>query len=289
MDGRAARIRCAVGLPNVGIFGDPVLLAGLARDAEDAGWDGVFVWDHVLYHDPAAAVADPTVTAAAVAAATSRVRLGILMTAMPRRRVAKLARETASLDVLSGGRLVVGAGLGSMPAEYAAFGEDPDPRVRADILDETLAALEELWSGKEVNRHGRHVRVDGVRMLPVPLQRPRPPVWCAGRWPARRPFRRAARWDGVLPTHADYGRGRTMPPEVLREIVGYVRAHRADGAGPFDVAVEGGTDGARPDRGGAEVARYGDAGLTWWVEALGWWRGDMADARARIRQGPPRL
>ncbi|HMA48007.1 MAG TPA: LLM class flavin-dependent oxidoreductase, partial [Frankiaceae bacterium] len=255
-------LRCAVGLPNVGLYGDPLLLVALAEEAEQAGWDGVFVGDHLLYHDPSWPVADPTVTAAAAVARTARVRLGVLVTAVPRRRPAKLAREVASLDVLSGGRLVFGAGLGSMAAEYAAFGEPDDLRARAETLDEALDLMTALWSGEPVTFHGRHLRADGVRMLPTPVQRPRVPVWCAGRWPARAPLRRAARWDGVMPTHASYDRGRPMPPGELRRVVSYVAAHR-DVAAPFDVALEGATDGGRPDRDAATVLPYVDAGLTW--------------------------
>jgi alkanesulfonate monooxygenase SsuD/methylene tetrahydromethanopterin reductase-like flavin-dependent oxidoreductase (luciferase family) len=283
-------VRFAVGLPTVGLFGDPELLVSLAVEAESFGWDGVFMWDHVLYHQSDWPVADPTVTMAAIAASTSGLRLGVLMTAAARRRVGKLAREIASLDALSGGRLVFGVGLGSMEREFSAFGEPDDPSVRAERLDETLSVLDRLWSGREVTFHGRHVQVDGVRMLPVPVQRPRPPVWCAGRWPARAPFRRAARWDGVMPTHASFGRATTMPPGVLAEIVAYVEAHRPRGDGPdqpFDIALEGTTSGRRRSQDAQAVAPYVAAGLTWWVEALGWWRGDVAAARTRIRQGPP--
>ena len=125
-------------------------------------------------------------------------------------------------------------------------------------------------------------------MVPRPVQQPRIPVWCAGRWPNKAPFRRAARWDGVMPTHTGYGLGQTMPPDDLRAVIRYTLEHRTTG-GPFDVALEGRTDGAAPDRGGRHVARYAEAGLTWWIEALGWWRGTPQDALARIRQGPPVL
>ncbi|MGF7234160.1 MAG: LLM class flavin-dependent oxidoreductase, partial [Frankia sp.] len=240
MGGEGA-VRFAVGLPNVGLFGQPDLLVSLAAEAERYGWDGVFLWDHLLYREPNWPVADPTVTIAAIAASTSRLRLGVLMTAAARRRVGKLAREVAALDVLSRGRLVFGVGLGSIEREFSAFGEASDAATRAERLDETLSVLDGLWSGREVTFHGRHLHVDAVRMLPVPVQRPRPPIWCAGRWPARAPFRRAARWDGMMPTHASFGRGTTMPPETLAEIVAYVHTQRLDrdeAGRPFDVAVE---------------------------------------------------
>jgi alkanesulfonate monooxygenase SsuD/methylene tetrahydromethanopterin reductase-like flavin-dependent oxidoreductase (luciferase family) len=140
-------LRYAVGLPTVGVFGDPAVLVELAVAAQAAGWDAVFLWDHLLYHDPDWPVANPTVTAAAIAARTGRIRLGVLMCALPRRRVQVVAREVASLDVLSAGRVVFGAGLGSMDDEYAAFGEDPDLGARAAALDAGLADLARLWSG----------------------------------------------------------------------------------------------------------------------------------------------
>jgi alkanesulfonate monooxygenase SsuD/methylene tetrahydromethanopterin reductase-like flavin-dependent oxidoreductase (luciferase family) len=276
----------AVGVPNVGPFGGPLLLVELAVAAEEHGWDGFFVWDHQLWHDPGWDVADPVVVIAAVAARTARIRVGILVNVLARRRVGKVARESVTLDLLSGGRLVVGAGLGSLAAEFTAFGESGEPRQRAARLDESLHLLDALWSGEPVTFLGDYVTAEGVTMLPRPVQRPRIPIWCAGRWPNRAPFRRAARWDGVMPTHASYGLGETMPPDELRAAIAYTRQHRT-AAGPFDVALEGRTDGAAPDRGAKQVTPYLEAGLTWWIEALGWWRGTPLDAMTRIRQGPP--
>ena len=280
------RPRCAVGVPTVSTFGDPRMLVELAVAAEEAGWDGFFLWDHLLWHEPGGHVADPTVVISAVAARTERIRFGIMVNLLARRRPAKVARETVTLDVLSGGRLIVGAGLGSVPAEFTAFGENADPRVRAARLDESLHLLDVLWTGQPVTFHGEYLTATDVTMLPRPVQRPRIPIWCGGRWPNQPPFRRAARWDGVIPTHTGYGLGETMPPDELRAVIRYTREHRtADG--PFDVALEGRTDGSAADRGGQLVAAYARAGLTWWIEALGWWRGTPADAMARVRQGPP--
>ena len=277
---------CAVGVPNVGPFGDPVLLVGLAVAAEEHGWDGFFVWDHQLWHDPAWAVADPVVVISAIAARTARVRLGILINVLARRRVGKVARESVTLDHLSGGRLVFGAGLGAYAGEFTAFGESGDAKERAARLDESLHLLDALWRGEPVTMHGEYLTAEDVMMRPRPVQQPRIPIWVGGRWPNQAPFRRAARWDGVMPTHRDYGLGETMPPDELRAVLRYIREHRSS-PGPFDVALEGRTDGSAPDRGRQHVARYVDAGLTWWIEALGWWRGTPADALARIRQGPP--
>jgi alkanesulfonate monooxygenase SsuD/methylene tetrahydromethanopterin reductase-like flavin-dependent oxidoreductase (luciferase family) len=277
----------AVGVPNVGPFGDPSLLVDLAAAGEEAGWDGFFLWDHLLYGSPPWPVADPTVVISAVAARTERIRLGVLVTILARRRVAKVARESVTLDRLSAGRLIFGAGLGSVAAEFTAFGEPGDTKIRAARLDESLGLLNALWSGQPVTFTGEHVAATDVTLIPPPLQQPRIPVWCAGRWPNKAPFRRAARWDGVMPTHTRYGLGETMPPEELRAALSYTREHRTAQT-PLQVALEGRTDGSAPGRGAGHVAPYAQAGLTWWIEALGWWRGTPADAMARVRQGPPR-
>jgi alkanesulfonate monooxygenase SsuD/methylene tetrahydromethanopterin reductase-like flavin-dependent oxidoreductase (luciferase family) len=279
-------LRCGVGVPNVGAFGDPLLLVELAMAAEEYGWDGFFVWDHLLYHDQAWDVADPVAVIAAVATRTARIRIGVLVNILARRRIGEVARETVTVDRLSGGRLVVGAGLGSLAAEFTAFGDSAEPRQRAARLDESLSLLDALWTGEPVTVRGEYLTAVDVRMLPRPVQRPRIPVWCGGRWPSKAPFRRAARWVGVMPTQAGYGLGQTMPPDELRAVVRYISEHRTID-GPFDVVLEGRTDGAAPGRGADQVAPYLAAGLTWWIEALGWWRGSPQDALTRIRQGPP--
>src|SRR5580692_8444584 len=238
----APNLSCAVGVPNVGTFGDPSVLVELAVAAEEHGWDGFFVWDHLLYWDPEWAVADPVVVIAAVAARTARVRLGILVNVLARRRVGKVARESVTLDQLSGGRLVCGAGLVAYAGEFTAFGESGDARERAARLDESLHLLDALWHGEPVTVHGEYLTAEDVMMRPRPVQQPRIPVWVGGRWPNKAPFRRAARWDGVMPTHRDYGLGETMPPDELRAALRYTREQRSS-PGPFDVAMEGRTDG----------------------------------------------
>jgi alkanesulfonate monooxygenase SsuD/methylene tetrahydromethanopterin reductase-like flavin-dependent oxidoreductase (luciferase family) len=275
-------------MPNVREYGDVRLLVDLALAAEAAGWDGCFVWDHLSYRGRLTPVADPWVATAAIAARTERIAIGVLLCALARRRPWKVARETASLDLLSGGRLRFGAGLGSLPdREFADFGEDPDPRLRAARLDEGLEVLSGLWSGEPFEHRGEHYRVRTEGFRPAPVQRPRIPVWIGGRWPSRRPFRRAARWDGVFPTHAHVGLGETMSPAQLAEAVDYTLAHR-ELEGPFDVVVEGQTAGEEAAADHAAVAAYGTVGLTWWIEQLGWFRGPPAQMRARIEAGPPR-
>ncbi len=277
-------LRCAVGVPNVGEYGDPRLLVDLARRAESSGWDGLFVWDHLAYGEPGWAVADPYMSVAAIAARTNRIRVGVLIAALARRRPWKFAREMATLDVLSEGRLIVGVGLGSLGwEEFAAFGEDPDPGRRHELIDEGLDIVCGLWSGQPFSYEGRHYRVAESLFLPSPIQQPRPPIWIGGRWPTRRSFRRAARFDGVFPTFEGVGHTELPTPEQLKAVVEYTQSHRIHQATAFDVVLEGQSAGQDHELIGA----YDEVGLTWWIEKLGWFRGPLDHTRSRIERGPP--
>lgn len=274
-------------VPNFGPFGDVDALVDLARETEAAGWDGFFVWDHILFDlQTPQDVVDPWIALAAIAAATSRIRLGALVTPLARRRPWKVARETTTLDRLSKGRLIFGAGLGApVEPEFAAFGEVTDDRVRAAMLDEALAILDGLWSGEDFAFAGTHHHLETMRFLPEPIQTPRPPIWIAGWWPNKPPFRRAARWDGIF---AEKVGGATPTPGELVELVTYITEHRSTG-GPFDVVLSGIT-GRDQREAGRTVAPYLDAGLTWWLERTDQDHGfSIEAARARAAAGPPRL
>jgi len=180
-----------------GLLGYPQPLARLAREAEAAGWDGFFIWD-VFGGDSAAPspVVDPWIALAAIAATTQRIRFGTMVTPLPRRRPWKLAREAASLDHLSGGRLILGVGIGTPPEEFARFGEEADPRIRAEMLDEGLEVLTGLWSGELFSFHGRYYRVEEATLLPRPVQQPRSRSGSVGPGRASRPF--AGRRAGMV-------------------------------------------------------------------------------------------
>ena len=245
----------AIDVPPFNELADPRVLAELAVAAEEQGWDGFFVWDHIAYRAPVRAVADPWVAMAAVACATSRLRIGPMVTPLSRRRVHKLARETVTLDLLSSGRLTLGVGLGSARnGELEPFGEVADPRERARLLDQGLDDLTRYWGGE---------------FEPIPLQRPRIPVWVAAEWPHRRPVQRALRWDGVFPT--------ALPgPAELAELTGEIRASRPAGE-PFDVVV-----GLQP---GDDPSPWEQAGATWVVTDLGY-HPTKAEVRSVIEAGP---
>jgi alkanesulfonate monooxygenase SsuD/methylene tetrahydromethanopterin reductase-like flavin-dependent oxidoreductase (luciferase family) len=280
-------IRFGVFLPNFGPFGDASVLADLAAAAEEHGWDGFFIWDHILFQEtPPQDVVDPWIGLAAIALQTDRLRLGALMTPLARRRPWKVARETVSIDRLSGGRLTFGAGLGFPPhAEFELFGEDSNERMRAQKLDEGLAILNGLWSGEPFSFRGAHFTIEETQFLPRPAQQPRPPVWIAGWWPNKPPLRRAARWDGLF---TELVMGGVPSPDDLREILAYVHRHR-DSPTSFD-AVVGGHSDADPSRAAEIVGPYAETGLTWWLEKIEPGRLDsIPETLERIQAGPPRL
>jgi alkanesulfonate monooxygenase SsuD/methylene tetrahydromethanopterin reductase-like flavin-dependent oxidoreductase (luciferase family) len=280
-------LRFAVGVPNLREYADPRLIAALAREAEASGWDALFVWDHLADPDGGVAATDPWIAIAAAAMVTSGLRLGVMVTPLARRRPWKVARESVAMDLLSDGRFHLGVGLGAHPeAEFTAFGEDAGARDRADRLDEGLAIITGLWSGEPFEHVGAHYTVRS-QFRPVARQQPRIPIWVAGTWPNKRPFRRAARYDGVFPTRVGVGHTDMMDAGELAEIVRYVTSCR-ETATPFDVIYEGQTSAANSSADRERVARYREAGLTWWVEKLGWFRGALDDVRARIDAGPTR-
>jgi alkanesulfonate monooxygenase SsuD/methylene tetrahydromethanopterin reductase-like flavin-dependent oxidoreductase (luciferase family) len=288
-------MRFAVDVPNFGDFADPRLFADLARRAEEAGWDGLFVWDHVTHSKQARRqIADPWVLLTAAALATQRIRLGPMITPVPRRRVSKLAREVTTLDRLTGGRMILGVGTGAPVAdEYGTFGEPTDLRLLAAHLDEGLEALNLLWSGEPVTFRGEHVVVDDVAFLPTPVQRPRVPIWVAGIWPAKAPMRRAARWDGAVPIvpETDGGNSRRPDPAAVAQVREFLDASRA-AAGrqsePFDLVIRG-TTPADPAAAADLVAPLAAAGATWWEECDPDHLEQAASMFRRVAKGPPRL
>jgi alkanesulfonate monooxygenase SsuD/methylene tetrahydromethanopterin reductase-like flavin-dependent oxidoreductase (luciferase family) len=276
-------MRFGLSVQNFGPYGDPRLLADLARDAEAAGWDGFFVWDHLLRRE--APVADPWISLAVIAVATERVRIGTMVTPLPRRRPWQVARQAVTLDHLSGGRVTLGVGLGSnAQMEFAPFGEETGDRERAALLDEGLEILTRLWSGEPVDVDGRYTLRD-ARSIPLPLQHPRIPIWVAGNWPNRGPLRRAARYDGVFPQRIPSDPDDWMlAPDDVRGIVAAVRGFRATDD-PFDVAVALSDEGDATRRADM-IAEYSDAGVTWWMEGILDDAGTLEEMRALIRDGP---
>lgn len=275
-------MRHGVYLPPFNDLSDPRVLMSLAVLSEERGWDGFFLWDHVLRRpEEALTVADAWTCLAAVACVTENMRLGAMITPLARRRPQVLARQVVTLDHLSSGRVVLGLGLGvDSTGELSRFGEIVDPHARGDLLDEGVELLVRLMSGEHVEHRGRYFTADGVRFLPRPVQEPGVPIWLAaegraksadgGRGLAGRPVRRAARYDGLF--LIDVG------PGELERAIAMVSAEREGGFEGFDVAVL-----AEPNLPLDEAEALG---ATWAMLGIG---PDLplAEVRARIATGPP--
>ncbi len=270
--------------------GDARTLAELSHEAEEAGWDGVFIPDCIDIDNGNSALptgSDPWVTLAAMAMRTERVRLGAIVTPLSRRRPWKLAHETMTLDHLSNGRLIVAVGLGALDdGAFGKVGEATDLKVRAEMLDEGLTILAGLWSGQPFTFHGAHYRVDAMR-LPTPVQSPRIPIWVVGAWPRMKSMRRALRWDGILPQKSGASDG-AMTPADIAAMRAFIASERGDAAA-YDIITEGETPGDDREAAAAIVRPLAEAGATWWMETR--WFGQLGpeEIRARIRQGPPRV
>jgi len=267
-------MRSGVWFPPFEELADPVAVMNLAAQAEECGWHGVFVWDQLRWREPIKQVADPWITLAAIASATQEIALGPMVTPLARRRPAKVARETATLDRLSGGRLILGVGLGGdqFAGEFSKTGEQVDDRLRGEMLDEALEILAGAWSGEPVNHHGKHYIIDDVGFLPRPIQEGGVPVWAAAFPGNVKPLRRAARCDGFFPVNFE-------SVDQFAQAVATVRDLRGDNTAPYDIAVE------LPP--GSDVDPYAKAGATWWMTGLE--PGvSVAELRAVIREGPAR-
>ncbi len=268
-----------IDIATLGDYANPRLVVLLAQVAEAAGWEGLFVLDHLAFAWGVPS-GDPWIILAAVAQATTRLRIGTAITPLPRRRPHVLANTVATLDQLSEGRVILGAGLGGVPQEFTAFGEEDDPHARAQQLDESLDVLDRLWSGEAVMHRGAHYTVDNVTLAPLPVQRPRVPIWIGGEsLPA---LRRAARWDGWVVGGDNEQAEMIKTPEQVAENVAYIQRHRSASA-PFDVALTGCSTPA----GNTLVRDFAAAGVTWWLESLHGFRGVFDELQARVMAGPP--
>ncbi|CAN5858107.1 LLM class F420-dependent oxidoreductase [soil metagenome] len=273
-------MRYGIVISNMGAYSDPREAVRLARAAEVAGWDGVFIWDHLGFAWDAPS-ADPWVILSAVAASTERIKIGTDVSPLARRRPQVVANVLATLDLLSDGRVIFGAGLGGVPREFAAFGDPDEARERATMLDEGLTVLNGLMSGEELNHHGKHYSVEAVTLAPLPVQRPRVPIWIGGE--AGPALRRTARWDGWLAsaTPLDGSIRMSKSPEEVREMVTEIQRHRTSDT-PFDVAMDGYSEPGDPTLPRA----YAQAGATWWLESIHGRRGSAEEMLERVKAGP---
>ena len=268
----------AIEIVPFGDFCDPRLVARLAVAAEKSGWDGLFLWDHLAYVFGFPGM-DPWVALSAAAVETETIRLGINVVPLPRYRPHKLAQTLTTLDRLSQGRVIFGAGLGGTIEEYERFGEPSDARIRAAMLDEGLQVLDQLLRGETVTHQGQFFTARGVTLTPLPIQQPRPPIWIGGDSPPA--LRRAAQWDGWVIPGNDMSGQMVLDPEMLKKRVDYIYSHRTSST-PFEIAVSGCSQPGEQDL----PKRYAGAGATWWLETLFGLRGSPEEMLARVEAGP---
>ena len=263
------RTRRGIFVPPFDALADPRVMGDLAEVAEAAGWDGLFVWDHIRYSPPVAAIGDPWIHCAAIAARTERLLLGPMVTPLPRRRPHVVARQAASLDLLAGGRLVLGFGSGDdWLGEWSRFGDEVDPRVRGAMLDEGLDVVTGLLSGRLVEHLGPHYRAEDVRFQPAP-ERPIP-IWIAGRFGNARPLARAARYDGFF--------GIDYPDAAGVAAVRDGLAAQRGALDGYDVVVD------LPY--GRDPAPWAAAGASWVLTRFGPYELDARAVRAAVAAGP---
>lgn len=263
-------MKYAIGVVPAGEVGIHELVE-LALLAEDAGFDGFFIEDYITHWLAAdAPTLDPWIGLAAVAVKTKKLRIGLTVTPLSRRRPWKVAREAVTLDHLSEGRFILGVGLGGAqdPMNFDRFGEEVDLKIRAEMLDESLEIIAGLWTGEWFSYQGRHYQVGEVRFLPTPVQKPRIPIWIGGGYPNRGPLGRAARWDGSCMYKESRGQGwQDMQPEDIRALKAYVTNNRA-GDAPYDICVGGRARPADWEQDREHIRRVAEAGATWWMEFI---------------------
>ena len=279
-------MRCAIDIAPLGELADPHAFVRLAVAAEAAGWDGISTWDS-LGVSMGTAAPDPFVALAAAACATTRLRLILSVVALPRRRPQLVAQSAATLDRLSLGRLTLGVGGGGDPGDFEQFGEPFEARARIALMDEGVSLVDAFLRGETVSHEGpAYTARDVTAVGPRCVQEPRPPIWLGGMKPGG--LRRAARWDGwVAIATSDDGSSLVLTPEAFGEMVERVREERAAAGragAPFDVALFAFSEPSERDL----VARYEEAGATWWLESLSSMRGSMDRLLARVEAGPPR-
>jgi alkanesulfonate monooxygenase SsuD/methylene tetrahydromethanopterin reductase-like flavin-dependent oxidoreductase (luciferase family) len=250
-------------------WADADAIGDLAATAEASGWDGLFVWEPVWG-------VDAWISLAVAATRTSRIRLGTMLTPPSRRRPWELASQVATVDRLSEGRVTLSVGLGAIDSGFAAFGEETDLRVRAELLDECLDVVTGLWAGQPFSYDGKHFKVQPTEFPTIgeTVQQPRVPIWCVGMLGRQKSMARALRWDGLLPTCAGGEHPTLAEISAIRE---------STGDRDYDIVIEGEGNQHSP-------AAWAVAGATWWIESM-WGAVNEVDAALaandRLLQGPP--
>lgn len=270
-----------------GELATPSNLVEYAVAAEEAGWDGVFMAD-AIGNEQAERFIDPWTTLSGIATQTERIRLGTWISPVPRRQPWQLAHELATLDELSDGRVILGAGLGAQH-NYDAVGMEDTMAERGDRYDEALEVIVGLWEGEPYSYDGDYYTIDELQLPVTPVQTPRIPILMGCWWPNKKPFHRAAKWDGIMPAAPSFWGGKGVqgepvtgtPAEEIRDITAYYRGVTDE---PGEVLVPIDVPEAGP--GFQDVCL--ENGATWLltVSAIG---SDSHEQNLEtIREGPPR-
>lgn len=276
-----SKINYGVYISNFGPNWTVSSLVELAKEAEKAGWDGFFLWDHIYADDMQDAnVLDPFIVLAAIASQTKKIRIGTTVTPLSRRQPWQIARETATLDHLSNGRLILGVGLGGDPVnEFAAFGMESNDKLRGEMLDESLDILQGLWSGEKFAYNGKHYQIKETQFLPSAVQKPTIPIWVGGNWPNKKPFRRAAKFQGVFPLLAGSWDG--LQPKDYQAILTYIKKYQQQQNKSFDVVFM--TNFNAWDNFDEMISDYSSAGVNWFVECIHPWREDLDTLKQLVK------
>ena len=281
----SSKIKYGISLIQFNEFSDPNLVVEFAVEAEKAGWDGIFLCDHLFYsREPVNSISETWVLLSAIAAKTQNIKIGTYVSPLPRYHPWQFAKITATLDVLSNGRLILGLGIGGPDVEYEAFGEKYDTKILAEKLEESLDILQGLWSGQPYSYSGKHYSLENVCLLPKPVQSPRIPIILGGTWPNKRPFIRATNFDGVAPIHKNFPQELTA--EEFQEISTLIKQHRTSNE-PFEI-LKSGTGFFAPEMRVEMIQSYANAGITWWLEHVNTLMQPSVEAMRKIvKQGPP--
>lgn len=279
-------IKYGLSLIHFNELADPDIVIELAVEAENAGWDGIFLPDHIVYDKQAIyPVTETWILLSAIAARTTKIKIGTSVAALPQYRPWWFAKMTATLDVLSKGRLILGLGLGGPETEYESFGDKYDLKILAEKMDESLDILLGLWTGESFSYSGKHYTLDNVALLPKPIQSPRIPLIFGGMWPTKKPFVRGAKFDGIMPIHKNFPQDLTT--DELLEIKSIIKSNRTTNE-PFELMIFG-TGFFTPDTRKEMIKPYIDVGITWWLEHVNTLMQPSVDAMMEwVKQGPPK-
>lgn len=280
-------MKFAINIPNYSHFSNPDNIVSFAKEVEASGWDGLFIWDHLQLYPKyfrGMNFIDPYVAMTLIAYESSKLILGPYITPLSRRRPWQVYRQLVSIDHISKGRAMLGVGLGT-PAEFdfAAFGDADVNKIRAELLDEGLEIIHLLSSGEEISYQGKHYQLSKVQLLPKPYNG-FIPIYIAGQWPNKPPFRRGARYNGILPISNNWPE--TLSPDEIATISEYITQFR-DSTQPFEVFAGGTSVGKSRDERRELIEAYAKAGATWWCEDMDTWGFEFAELLDRVREGPP--